>query len=90
MVKEKSHPKAENLSQSSSIHEIILFNDEVNTFDYVIVSLMEVCDHDLEQAEQCATIAHFNGKCSIKKGTITELKPCCEELTRRKLSVKID
>lgn len=71
------------------VKDLILFNDDVNTFEYVIECLMEVCQHTLEQAEQCATIAHLKGKCPIKMGCYEELKPICDELIRRKLTVAI-
>ena len=66
--------------------ELILFNDDVNSFDFVIESLVEVCDHDPEQAEQCAMIAHFKGKCGIKVGTLKELTPMNNELNNRGIS----
>lgn len=66
--------------------ELILFNDDVNSFDFVIESLVEVCDHDLVQAEQCALIAHFNGKCGVKSGTFSELTPLNNELNSRGIS----
>ncbi len=66
--------------------ELILFNDDVNSFDFVIESLVEVCDHDLVQAEQCALIAHFKGKCGIKSGTLSELAPMNNELNSRGIS----
>lgn len=70
----------------TSERELILYNDDVNSFDFVIESLVEVCDHDLVQAEQCAMIAHFKGKCGIKVGTFTELEPMNNELNSRGLS----
>jgi ATP-dependent Clp protease adaptor protein ClpS len=70
-------------------HELVLFNDEVNTFDWVIVSLMEVCQHTLEQAEQCALITHHKGKCGVKSGSWEDLKPRCENLLERGLSAEI-
>ena len=70
--------------------ELILFNDEVNSFDYVIDCLIEVCDHSAEQAEQCALIAHFKGKCGIKFGTYSELVPINDELNRRGLSTTLN
>jgi ATP-dependent Clp protease adaptor protein ClpS len=70
----------------TNVNEIILFNDDVNSFDFVIESLVEVCDHDVAQAEQCALIAHFNGKCGIKSGTLKELTPMNNELNNRGLS----
>lgn len=70
----------------TSERELILFNDDVNSFDFVIESLVEVCNHDLVQAEQCAMIAHFKGKCGIKVGSLTELAPMNNELNSRGLS----
>jgi len=66
--------------------ELILFNDDVNSFDFVIESLVEICDHNQEQAEQCAVIAHFKGKCGIKIGTLSELVPMNNELNNRGIS----
>ncbi len=70
-------------------HEIILFNDDVHTFDYVIDSLIEICDHDPIQAEQCTYIVHHNGKCSVKKGSYDELEPRCTALLNRGLTAEI-
>ena len=89
MVKEKLHPVWEDQADISSGKELILFNDDVNTFDWVIETLVEVCGHDAIQAEQCAMIAHFNGKCPVKSGTYQELKPVCDEMTSRELTVSI-
>jgi len=75
--------------QLTGFKELILFNDDHNTFDYVIETLMEVCDHDAIQAEQCALIAHFNGKCGVKTGTFYDLKPIKEEMLRRNLTAEI-
>jgi ATP-dependent Clp protease adaptor protein ClpS len=69
--------------------EIILFNDDVNTFDWVIDSLVEICDHDPLQAEQCAFLVHYKGKCGVKKGTYEELEPRCTNLLERGLSAEI-
>jgi ATP-dependent Clp protease adaptor protein ClpS len=66
--------------------ELILFNDDVNSFDFIIESLVEVCGHDPVQAEQCAMIAHFKGKCSVKSGTLSELTPMNNELNGRGIS----
>ncbi len=73
----------------TDLKELILFNDEVNTFDHVIKCLVEVCHHTTEQAEQCALIAHLKGKCAVKSGSFGELKPLADELTRRFLTVDI-
>ena len=77
------------VEKDTAQHEIVLFNDEVNTFDWVIVSLMEVCQHTLEQAEQCALITHHKGKCGVKSGSWDDLKPRCENLQERGLSAEI-
>ena len=69
---------------------LVLYNDDVNSFDHVIECLVDYCEHDPIQAEQCAHIVHFNGKCSIKKGTFDMLQPIAEKLLEKKLSVKIE
>lgn len=90
MVKEKSAPLKETREVLEDNKELILFNDEVNTFEFVIDTLIEVCEHTAEQAEQCALVAHFKGKCVVKSGTFDELKPLHVEMTNRKLTVSID
>ena len=76
-------------SDSSHENEIILYNDDVNTFDHVIDTLMKVCDHSLEQAKQCSTIVHYKGKCSVKTGSYSDLKPRCTKLLEAGLSAEI-
>jgi len=83
---QESHDVAE---QEVKRHEILLFNDEVNTFDFVIDSLIEVCEHTLEQAEQCTYLVHYKGKCAVKTGEFEELKPKCTLLLQRGLSAEI-
>jgi ATP-dependent Clp protease adaptor protein ClpS len=70
-------------------NEIVLFNDEVNTFDHVIETLIAVCEHTPEQAEQCSLIVHYNGKCTVKTGEYTELEPRCSRLLQAGLSAEI-
>ena len=70
-------------------NEIVLFNDDVNTFDYVIDTLMDVCDHTSEQAEQCSLIVHYNGKCTVKTGEYSDLEPRCSKLLQAGLSAEI-
>jgi ATP-dependent Clp protease adaptor protein ClpS len=60
--------------------DLVVFNDDVNTFDHVINVLMKVCKHSHEQAEQCTLIIHYKGKCAVKKGTREELKPLCQAI----------
>lgn len=69
---------------------IILWNDDHNTFEWVIESLMEICSHTHEQAEQCAWFVHFRGKYAVKEGTYKEMKPMCDALTDRGLGATID
>jgi ATP-dependent Clp protease adaptor protein ClpS len=70
-------------------NEIVLYNDEVNTFDHVIETLIGVCDHTPEQAEQCSIIVHHNGKCTVKTGGYDDLKPRCSKLLQAGLSAEI-
>ncbi|MGX1929642.1 ATP-dependent Clp protease adaptor ClpS [Flagellimonas sp. 2504JD4-2] len=70
-------------------NEIVLFNDDVNTFDHVIDTLIKVCDHTPEQAEQCSLIVHYNGKCTVKTGEYSYLKPRCSKLLEAGLSAEI-
>jgi ATP-dependent Clp protease adaptor protein ClpS len=70
-------------------NEIVLHNDDVNTFDHVIETLIRVCKHDALQAEQCALLVHYKGKCTVKTGTIEELKPQCSALLDAGLSAEI-
>ena len=72
-----------------SNYEIVLHNDDVNTFDHVIETLIRVCKHDALQAEQCALLVHYKGKCTVKTGTIEELKPQCSALLDAGLSAEI-
>jgi ATP-dependent Clp protease adaptor protein ClpS len=77
------------LAETGPVREIILHNDDVNTFDHVIDSLVDICDHDPLQAEQCAWIVHYRGKCSVKRGTFDQLEPQCTALLDRGLSADI-
>lgn len=70
-------------------NEIVLYNDDVNTFDHVIETLIAICDHTPEQAEQCSLIVHFKGKCTVKTGDYDDLKPRCTRLLQAGLSAEI-
>jgi ATP-dependent Clp protease adaptor protein ClpS len=76
--------------QLENNHEIVLYNDDVNTFDHVINCLIRVCKHTSEQAEQCAIIVHYTGKCAVKTGSLEELKPQCVRLLQLGLSAVIE
>ena len=71
-------------------HHLVLFNDDVNTFEDVIELLIKVCGHDPIQAEQCTFIVHYNGKCSVKKGTYKELERISGILLDKGLTVEIN
>ena len=70
-------------------NEIVLYNDDVNTFDHVIDTLIRVCNHTSEQAEQSAILVHYKGKCTVKTGAFDELKPQCTSLLEAGLSAEI-
>jgi len=70
-------------------NEIVLHNDDVNTFDHVIETLIYACEHTAEQAEQCAIIVHYKGKCTVKTGEYKDLKPRCSMLLEAGLSAEI-
>jgi len=78
------------LTDTADPFHLIVWNDEVNTFEWVIESLMEVCDHSYEQAEQCAYIIHYKGKYAVKSGDFDTLRPQCEALIDRGISATID
>lgn len=78
------------ITQEEELSNIVLFNDDVNTFEWVIDCLIKYCGHDMLQAEQCAIIVHYNGKCAVKKGAFNKLKPICETLLEKGLSAEIN
>ena len=73
----------------STQNEIVLHNDDVNTFEHVIETLIYACDHTEEQAEQCAMLVHYKGKCTVKTGLYDDLKPRCSMLLEAGLSAEI-
>lgn len=73
----------------TEVRKLVVFNDEVNTFDWVIDTLMKVCAHTPEQAEQCTLIIHFKGKCSVKEGEFDSLLPMRNEICHRGISAEI-
>ena len=77
------------LEKEDEVYKIILWNDDVNTFDYVIDALVEICEHTFEQAEQCTLLVHYKGKCTVKTGSLEELKPMHEKLLSRSLTSEI-
>ena len=69
---------------------LIVWNDEVNTFDWVIDTLMDVCGHERVQAEQCAMLIHTKGKYAVKQGSYDELKPQCDAITERGINATVE
>jgi len=70
-------------------NDLIIYNDDVNTFDHVIDALVKVCNHELVQAEQCTWIIHYNGKCAVKTDAFDKLNPMREALCDRGINAKI-
>ncbi len=88
-VKEKVQIQIKIKKQTVHNNEIVLYNDDVNTFDHVIDTLVDVCEHTSEQAEQCALLVHYKGKCTVKTGLLKNLKPKCSQLLSAGLSAEI-
>lgn len=78
------------LLEELEVKKLILHNDDFNTFDWVIQTLMEVCGHSAEQAEQCAYIVHFKGKCQVKHGSENEMQKLCKILQHRGLTATVE
>ena len=88
-TKKKTHEEVDILEKEVDLYEIVLFNDDIHTFEFVINALLDVCEHTLEQAEQCTILVHYKGKCAVKSGEYKELKHKCTRLLNLGLSAKI-
>ena len=77
-------------TEVSTPYQLIVWNDEVNTFEWVIETLIKICGHSTEQAEQCALLIHTQGKYAVKKGDYETLKPMCEAITDRGIGATIE
>ena len=77
------------MEDEDEVYKLVLWNDDVNTFDHVIDTLIRVCNHDDLQAEQCAILVHYKGKCTVKTGSLEELKPQCSALLDAGLSAEL-
>lgn len=77
-------------TKTTNPYQLVVWNDDVNTFEWVIETLIEVCGHTQEQAEQCAYIIHFNGKYAVKEGTYNDLRPKCDAILDRGISATIE
>ncbi len=78
------------LTTTEDPYSLIVWNDEVNTFEWVIETLMTVCGHSSEQAEQCAYFIHYKGKYAVKTGSYDELKRYCDAITERGIGATIE
>ncbi len=88
-TKEEILEKVAAKSKKQKENEIVLYNDDHNTFDHVIETLIYACNHTPEQAEQCSLLVHYKGKCTVKTGTYNELKTPCSKLLEAGLSAEI-
>ncbi|ABG58323.1 ATP-dependent Clp protease adaptor ClpS [Cytophaga hutchinsonii] len=75
--------------QTSDMNDLVVYNDDVNTFEHVIQVLMSVCGHSPEQAEQCTLLIHYKGKCTVKMGSLNELKPMRQGICDKGISAEI-
>lgn len=73
----------------TGVKDLVVFNDDFNTFEHVIKTLIKVCHHTSEQAEQCTWIIHFKGKCTVKTGSFEELQPLRESICEAGIDAKI-
>lgn len=85
-----THEDIDVLTSTEDPCHLVVWNDEVNTFEWVIETLMEICGHSHEQAEQCAYIIHFQGKYAVKNGSYDELKPKCDAITERGINATVE
>jgi len=91
MTKEryKARPESGNTTSINKEHQLILLNDDVHTFDYVIDALIEICNHTSQQATQCTLIIHYKGSCDVKLGTVDSLRPLLKAFAEKELKAKI-
>ena len=78
------------ITETSTGYNLILWNDEVNTFEWVIETLIKICGHSTEQAEQCAMLIHYKGKYAVKTGSYEILKPQCDAINDRLINASIE
>lgn len=90
MTKEKKSPSSSENLLNTKLHDLVVHNDDFNTFDFVIKTLIEVCKHEPEQAEQCTLIIHHNGKCAVKSGDYHTLEPLYREILNRGITATIE
>ncbi|NSW44406.1 MAG: ATP-dependent Clp protease adaptor ClpS [Bacteroidales bacterium] len=89
----RTSPKKQSTIYESTQHNhhyLILHNDSINTFEFIIETLVDLCHHDPYQASQCALIAHYKGKCEIKKGDLNDLKKLAQSFKEKGIIVSIE
>ncbi|MFO7924933.1 MAG: ATP-dependent Clp protease adaptor ClpS [Bacteroidales bacterium] len=86
----RNKPEIKGDTGEGNMHFLVLHNDDVHTFEYVIECLMEICGHDAMQAEQCTYLVHFKGNCDVLRGGYSQLKPYREAMSEKELKVTID
>ena len=89
-VQTSTHEEIDLLTAIEHPYHLVVWNDEVNTFEWVIDTLIEICGHTAEQAEQCAMLIHTQGKYSVKNGDYEELKPMCDAITDRGIGATVE
>lgn len=90
MVKEKTRQSEKEKAQNSKNRDLLVHNDDFNTFEFVIQTLIEVCHHEPEQAEQCTLIIHYRGKCVVRSGDYQTLEPMYREILNRGITATIE
>lgn len=88
-TKEKIQEQHEVDTLEKPNNEIVVYNDDYNTFDHVIDTLISACDHTPEQAEQCTILVHYKGKCTVKTGELKDLKPRCTKILEAGINAEI-
>lgn len=86
----KNKPVQDESTETANERFLILHNDDYHSFDYVIEALMEICEHEQEQAVQCTLLTHYKGKCDVKKGSFSYLRPMKQALLAKDLKATID
>ncbi len=86
----KEFEETDVLTMDAKYCSLVIWNDEVNTFEWVIETLIDVCGHSENQAEQCAMLIHTKGKYAVKEGVYDDLKPLCDNITERKIGATVE
>ncbi len=90
MTKEKTRDSGSTQSLKTDLRDLVVHNDDFNTFDHVIKTLIDVCEHEPPQAEQCTLIIHHNGKCAVRSGDYSTLEPMYREILNRGITATIE